>query len=73
MIRLHSELEKVTDKKIEVVDLFRYPTIASLSEFMKADNNNDALIDKAMQRAENQKKVRESRSANSNRKGRTNE
>ena len=73
MIRLQSELEKETNKKFEVVDLFRYPTIALLSEFIKEESNNNTVIDKAIERAENQKNARERRMANSKRKGRANE
>ena len=73
LIRVHGEIEKETDKKIEVVDLFKYPTIASLSEFLNNDTNEETIINKAKERAENQKKARENRIINSKRKGRIDE
>ena len=73
IIRVHNELEKEVDKKIEVVDLFRYPTIASLSEYLKAGKEDNTIIDNAAIRAENQKKARRRRSVNPGRKGGSNE
>lgn len=73
IIRVHGEIEKHINKVIEVVDLFRYPTIASLSDFIKSGNGDSRIIDEAIQRAENQKKARERRSVNSKRKGKTDE
>ncbi len=69
IIRVHNQIEKMIDKKIEVVDLFRYPTIASLAEFINSDDSENNIIDKAAERAENQKKAREKRMQNSKRKG----
>jgi tyrocidine synthetase III len=73
IIRVHSEIEKEINKKIEVVDLFKYPTIASLSEFINCGNSDNIIIDKAMQRAENQKNARKKRSVNFKKKGSSNE
>jgi amino acid adenylation domain-containing protein len=68
IIRVQNELEKVINIKIEIVDLFNYPTIALLSDFLKKGNQDDLVIEKAAQRGENQRKARETRSLNTKRR-----
>jgi len=40
--QVYSEVQAMTGKTITMVDLFRYPTIASLSRFLSEDNGNKA-------------------------------
>jgi acyl-coenzyme A synthetase/AMP-(fatty) acid ligase/acyl carrier protein len=43
MVRMHSRLNEVLDTEISIVDLFQYPTIASLAGFVT--NGRDSSID----------------------------
>ena len=43
LLRVHSRLEKLNKEKIQIADLFRYPTIASLAEFLKKGSDQQQL------------------------------
>ncbi len=69
LIRVHSEIAKQINKKIEVVDLFKYTTIAALAEYINSDNSEDSLLEKAKQRAAGQLNARHKRNKNIRGKG----
>jgi amino acid adenylation domain-containing protein len=43
LLRVHGGLEKLKNQKIQIADLFRYPTIASLAEFLKKGSGHQQL------------------------------
>ncbi len=40
LVRVHSQLHEIFQTNLSVLDLFRYPTISSLAEFINRANNN---------------------------------
>lgn len=69
LIRVHNLLKTRIETNISVVDLFRYPTIISMSEFIlgKADNN-DTIVNEIDERNKKRKDARLKRIQDRNRR-----
>ncbi len=55
IVRVHQLLKQQVDKPISLTDLYRFPTIASLTEFLNSDQKNESLkksSDRASRRRE---------------------
>ncbi|MFL0811271.1 MAG: LLM class flavin-dependent oxidoreductase [Agarilytica sp.] len=55
IVRVHQLLKEQVDKPISLTDLYRFPTIASLTEFLNSDKENESLkksSDRASRRRE---------------------
>lgn len=55
IVRVHQLLKQQVDKPISLTDLYRFPTIASLTEFLNSDKENESLkksSDRASRRRE---------------------
>ncbi len=55
IVRVHQLLKAQVDKPISLTDLYRFPTIASLTEFLNSDKQNESLkksSDRASRRRE---------------------
>jgi|GEM_PF-1201831 len=74
IIRVHAELEKFVPGTLEVVDLFRYPTISLLAEYIKSKDGSESVHEdnSIKTRTDAQKNARKRRSAGGSR-GKNNE
>jgi len=55
IVRVHQQLKQRVDKPISLTDLYRFPTIRSLTDFLNADDANTSLkqsSDRAQRRRE---------------------
>jgi len=58
MIQVHSGLQKTLNQDISVVDLFKYPTINALAQFLSQGQDDEHMtIEKSRDRAEKQKQA----------------
>ncbi|MCG8639115.1 MAG: non-ribosomal peptide synthetase, partial [Desulfobacterales bacterium] len=61
LVRLQNKLRKVFNNQIRVVDIFKYPTIHSLSQFINSTYENAMDVDMADQRGELRLKFQQNR------------
>jgi len=75
IIRVHAELDKFAQGRLEVVDLFRYPTISLLAEYIKSKDESVSEKDNTSikTRTDAQKNARRRRSAGNGNRDRNNE
>lgn len=59
VIQIHNKLHQVFDKELSVIDMFRYPTIASLADFLSHESAES--LQKVEQRIQRQKQARQAR------------
>ncbi|MEH1906179.1 MAG: amino acid adenylation domain-containing protein [Nostoc sp.] len=53
IVKLQVELNEIFDKEIPIVELFKYPTIKSLAEYLTENNNESTYSQQAYEKAEN--------------------
>jgi len=68
-VQMHRQLKDIVDKPLALTDLFRFPTIRALVDFLQSDGGSDVL-EKSKDRAEARKAARERRAAQRNRRRR---
>jgi len=56
MVRVHRKLKDIVGKDISMINLFQYPTINSLSNFLSNDGNDRSSFDHIYKMAERQEK-----------------
>lgn len=62
LAKLHNRLQENFDKEFSIVDLFKYPTISSLAEYLTGDNqSSENSYKKGVSRAEKRKKLQKNR------------
>jgi aspartate racemase len=52
IIRVHGRLQKILEQDIPIIDLFRYPTIRSLSQHLSREQSKQSLIRQSHNRTE---------------------
>jgi len=57
MVQAHRRLKDVIDKDLSVADMFKYPTIRSLTNYISRDNSEQAFSEKVAVRAEARKEA----------------
>ncbi|MDN3638514.1 LLM class flavin-dependent oxidoreductase [Simiduia curdlanivorans] len=55
MVQANNRLSQLLDRKVSLVSMYRYPTIASLAEYLKGDANDKQGLEKGQQRGEQRK------------------
>jgi acyl carrier protein len=58
LVQIHALLEKTFNREFSIVDLFQYPTIASLAEMLDGAEGAQPAIEETYQRAEMRGKSR---------------
>jgi surfactin family lipopeptide synthetase A len=58
LVQVHDRLERLLKVKISLVDLFRYPTIESLAEFLGVVETASTRLDRAEERVSSQAEMR---------------
>src|SRR5258706_11564214 len=53
MIQVHGRLRETFDRELSIIDLFRYPTINALSEFISQGEQVQADLERRARRAQN--------------------
>ncbi|MGF2037455.1 MAG: non-ribosomal peptide synthetase [Nostoc sp. CmiVER01] len=53
IVKLQVELNEIFDKEIPIIELFKYPTIKSLAEYLTENNNESTYSQQAYEKAEN--------------------
>ncbi|MCG8551211.1 MAG: AMP-binding protein, partial [Desulfobacterales bacterium] len=61
LVRLQNNLREIFNNRVKVVDIFKYPTIYSLSQFIDSKNETSEDADIAGQRGELRLKMRQNR------------
>ncbi len=57
MFKAHTRLQETLNRTFSMVDLFRYPTVISLADYLSKDNPEQANLQKTQDRAELQKEA----------------
>ncbi len=55
LVRVHNKLEEIWQQEIEIVELFKYPTISSLAKHLSQKHEEQHLIEQSRTRANKQK------------------
>ncbi|NIA28584.1 MAG: amino acid adenylation domain-containing protein [Actinobacteria bacterium] len=55
MIKLHAALQEKLGQDLSVVELFQYPTISTLAQFLNRDKNDNTLLAQSQERAMKQR------------------
>lgn len=55
LAKVHSRLEEIAHRELSIVELFRYPTIAALSEYLADETSDQAPSQRSAERAERQR------------------
>jgi amino acid adenylation domain-containing protein len=58
LAQVHSRLEKIVQSNISIVDLFQYPTVASLSQFITSRQKKSLSLKNIRERARMQRKTK---------------
>jgi acyl carrier protein len=61
LMQVHSRLRDALNRKIDVVDLLQYPTVATLAAFLGEAPSRTAAYDEAVERAKRQQASRQRR------------
>jgi amino acid adenylation domain-containing protein len=56
-VKMHGKLQEKFNRTFPMVELFRYPTIASLARFLSTDAGSDSIVSSSQSRAELQKQA----------------
>lgn len=57
MVKVHSQLKELLNRELKMTDLLNYPTISSLSQFLKNGRGDDSAQDRIQSRVERQKEA----------------
>jgi hypothetical protein len=61
LTRVHTEIRKRLNVEVAVIDLFRYPTIGTLAEFLSRGNQHQSTTQTAIDRADLRREMLQSR------------
>ncbi len=57
IVQVQGKIKEVFDKDVNVVDMFKYPTISSLAKFLSDEDSSKQAIKKSMDRASRQREA----------------
>ena len=57
IVQVQGKIKEVFDRELNVVDMFKYPTISSLAKFLSEESNSKEVIQKSQDRAAKQREA----------------
>ncbi len=57
IVQAHSRLREVVDRELSITDMFRYPTIGELTEFLTREQSEELFLEKIHDRVRKQKEA----------------
>ena len=64
VVQVHSKLQGTFNQDISITDLFKYPTISTLSDYLKQGKSEQSSLEKVQMQAEERLNSRRKRSQN---------